>query len=125
LVTKMNKRIAILLVAALFIAAVPIASTLATANTQTYVGKQTDFSPNALQTQDRERLRDRECAMNNFTDCCKNVIQEKVQLRIQERGMLGPQAGICCNSSDDCQSFAFQLREMLQAMNQNRIGYGK
>ncbi|MEN3035293.1 MAG: hypothetical protein ABC537_03215 [Candidatus Methanosuratincola sp.] len=121
----MNKRIAILLVAALFIASVPIASTLATADADTYQGQQTDCGAYALQTQERGRLRDREFAMSNLTECCQNTVQERVQLNIQERAMLGPQAGICCNPNDECQSFTFQLREMLQAKNQNCIGYGK
>ncbi|MEN3006546.1 MAG: hypothetical protein ABC585_04865 [Candidatus Methanosuratincola petrocarbonis] len=120
----MKKRMTILLLAALFIAAVPIASTLATANAQTYESQQTICSHSGLQTQDREQLRDRECAMTNPADSMY-TLQERVQQRIQERSMICSQSGICCNSSYDCQGFTFQLREMLQTKNQNCNGFGK
>ncbi|MEM4657517.1 MAG: hypothetical protein QXX77_03740, partial [Candidatus Methanosuratincola sp.] len=120
----MSKRTAILLLAALLIAAIPIASTLATANAQAYENRQTTSSHNALQTQDREQLRSGECARTSPTDCNANIIQERAQIRIQERGMTCAQTD-CCNSSCDCQSFMFQFREMLQVKNQNCAGYGK
>lgn len=124
LVTEMKKRMTILLLAALLIAAIPIVSTLATANAQAYENRQTTCSHNALQTKDREQLRGGECTRSS-TDCNANIIQERTQLRTQEIGMICSQTGICCNSSYDCQSFMLQLREMLQFKNQNCIGYGK
>lgn len=121
----MKRRIAVLMLAALFIAALPIASTLATANAQNYGNQQTSCSHSALQTQDREQLRDQECARINPIGLNANTLQERIQQRSQERGTICSRTGICCNSSYDCQSFTLQLREMLQVKNQNCIAHGK
>jgi len=116
------KKTAILLLAALLITAIPIASTLATKNGQPLENRQTSPIHNALQKQDREQLRDGECLKVSPSDSGAKMIQERTQLRSQERDMTCSN-GSACNS--EYQSYMFQLREMLQLRSQNCFGYGK
>ncbi len=118
---EMKKR-AILLLAALLIAAIPIASTLAASNGELLENQKASTIHNAIQKQDREQLRDRECLESIPADSVAYMSQQRAQLRTQEREMTHADAGTV---NPECQSFMFQMREMLQLRNQNCIGYGK
>ncbi len=122
----MNKKsIAILLLAALFIAAIPTAFTLAADSAQTPENRKTACGLDAIKAQERDQLRDRECLTGTSVDCNANTAQERIQQRSQEMGMFPPQAGTYCDSSYDCQGLMLQLRGMLQANNQKGFGYVK
>jgi len=120
-VNKMKKT-AIFLLAALLIAAIPIASTLAASNGDLFENQKALPIHNTIQKQDREQLKDRECPGSSPADSGACMTQERAQLRVQEREMIHADAG---SSDPECQSFIFPLREMLQLRNQNCIGYGK
>ncbi|MDI9643940.1 MAG: hypothetical protein QFX35_01825 [Candidatus Verstraetearchaeota archaeon] len=77
----MNKKSAIVIVAAIILAAIPVSATLATSTLQ--IPMQTQVSEYQVQqTCDRDRLRERDCLRLNASEC------DEAQLQIQDRSQV-------------------------------------